>query len=63
MSSNEKIYPLISEVLVSIMKSHKVALIGKLQTLRFFKEIFETGNFQCIDTLDQEIEDMIVKIA
>ena len=63
MACNENIYAAVSEALVAIMKSNKVSMVGKLQAMRFFKDIFETGNFQCIDSLDQEIEDHIVEVV
>lgn len=45
------------------MSKAKYPPLTKLFALKFFKELFLTGNFEAIDELDDEIERAIYSIA
>ena len=54
---------MISKGMVEVLVSNKVSPIAKLQTLKLFKEIFETAEFDCIEDLDEKIENTIYRVA
>ena len=60
---NEEIYDICGEGLQKVLFARDGNYMGKLLALRFFKELFMSGNITMIDALDEKIEDEIVAIA
>jgi hypothetical protein len=54
---------MLSKGMVEVLASTKIHPLAKLQTLKLFKDIFETAEFNCIEDLDEKIENTIYRVA
>ena len=60
---NQSVNSIINKVFCDILLSDQSTPISKLFTLRLFKEMFISGNFTLIDSLEEEIEEHIFEVA
>lgn len=60
---NEHVYEVLSKGMTEVLTSTKIAPIAKLQAVKLFKDIFETAEFNCIEDLDEKIENAIYRVA
>lgn len=60
---NEEVYEVVSKGLAEVLSTSKHPPLAKLQGLRLFKEIFELAEFNCIEDLDEKIENAIYRVA
>lgn len=60
---NEEVENMLSEAMLHVFQSKTIQVAAKMHALKLFKDIFETGNMDLVEALDEKIEEHIVTVA
>ena len=54
---------MLSDAILHVIQSRTIQVTAKMHGLRLFKDIFEMGNMDLVEALDERIEYHIVTVA